>query len=856
MARCSRFHSLSLLVLLAVFGAAFPHAQGLGGVGTVQGVVKDPTGGVMQAVIVTLNNPVSGFKRDATTDADGKYVFSNLPPNPYHVTVAAQGFQTLERDVNVRTAVPITVDLTLALGGTTTSVEVVGHVEDLLERDPTAHTDIDQSLMARLPLESSSGLNQVVTLASPGVIADSNGFFHPIGDHAQTQFSIDNQPVTDQQSRVYSNQISPDAVGSMEVITGVAPAEYGDKSSLVVHIVTKSGLDQTKPFGSVSFGYGSFKSPTVDANVGGGSRSFGNFLSVTGMRTDRYLDPPEFTALHDTGNSVAFFDRLDAKPGDMDTFHLNIQAARSSFDVPNTFDQDDAGQDQHQEIKSFNIAPGYSRVIGLKTLFTANAFVRRDDVTYLPSADPFSDTPATVSQSRQLRNIGAKVDVAYAAGNQNVKAGGTFSATRLNEKFSIGITDPALNSPCFDRNGDPSEDAALRALSQCRAPALVPNPDFDPGLLGFDLSRRGRQFAFSDEATIKGQAAYIQDDIRAGNATVKLGVRIDHYSGVTTDTLVQPRLGVSYAVPASQTVLRASYGRTMETPYNENLLLSSGAGAEALAGEATPLAPGRRHQSEFGIQQSLGRWIVVDVGYYDKRTDNAYDFGVLFDTPISFPISWDHSKINGFTGRINLVEHGGFRAFMVAGHARAIFSGPGNGGLFVEPASGDFAIDHDQKFQQTTNLQQVFHEGTGTWAALSWRYDSGLVAGAVGSIADALALSADQQAAIGFFCGSTVATPDSRITSCGSGGGTTRLTIPAEGTEDDVDNPPRIAQRHLLNLGMGVDNLFRGDRAKVRVRFSVLNLTNEKALYNFLSTFSGTHFVTPRAYQVQLGVTF
>src|SRR4029434_756982 len=94
-------------------------------------------------------------------------------------------------------------------------------------------------------------------MASPGVVADSNGFFHPIGDHAQTQFAIDNQPVTDQQSRVYSNQISPDAVQSMDPITGVAPAEYGDKTSLVVNIVTKSGLDQPKPTGSAEFGYGS-----------------------------------------------------------------------------------------------------------------------------------------------------------------------------------------------------------------------------------------------------------------------------------------------------------------------------------------------------------------------------------------------------------------------------------------------------------------------------------------------------------------------------------------------------------------------------------------------------------------------
>src|SRR5258706_16360950 len=105
----------------------------------------------------------------------------------------------------------------------------------------------------------------------------------------------------------------------MEIITGVAPAEYGDKSSLIVHIVTKSGLNQPKPTGSVSLGYGSFKSPTAEANIGGGSATIGDFLSVSGLRTDRFLDPPELQALHDTGHSVSLFNRLDFHPNDNNT---------------------------------------------------------------------------------------------------------------------------------------------------------------------------------------------------------------------------------------------------------------------------------------------------------------------------------------------------------------------------------------------------------------------------------------------------------------------------------------------------------------------------------------------------------
>src|SRR5947199_2225977 len=97
--------SIAATFLLSAALAPNATAQGLGGAGTVQGVVKDPTGGVMQAVVVRISNAVSGFSRTTTTDAAGKYVFTNLAPNPYHLTVEVQGFQTLERDVDVRSGV-------------------------------------------------------------------------------------------------------------------------------------------------------------------------------------------------------------------------------------------------------------------------------------------------------------------------------------------------------------------------------------------------------------------------------------------------------------------------------------------------------------------------------------------------------------------------------------------------------------------------------------------------------------------------------------------------------------------------------------------------------------------------------
>ena len=111
------FARIAVFTAFVVLGAGDRIDQELGGAGTLQGTVKDPTGGVMVAVTVNLAQPVSGLRRTTTTDSMGRFAFRNLPQNPYHLEVMAQGFQTLQRDVDVRSGVPIDLDLSLALAG-------------------------------------------------------------------------------------------------------------------------------------------------------------------------------------------------------------------------------------------------------------------------------------------------------------------------------------------------------------------------------------------------------------------------------------------------------------------------------------------------------------------------------------------------------------------------------------------------------------------------------------------------------------------------------------------------------------------------------------------------------------------
>ena len=842
---CGRVLRLALPVCFLITAAFISlSAQSLGSAGTVTGVVIDPTNAAVPNANVTIENTITGYKRTSTTDSDGTFRFIDVPPNSYELTISANGFNTINQALSVRTSVPISLRIPLTVGGASAvvTVNLVGG-DVLLENVPSTHTDVDQTLMSKLPVrDPGSGLSDVVTLTAPGVAADSNGFYHPLGDHAQSQIALDNQPITDQQSKAFSTQLPVNAIQSMEVLTGAVPAEYGDKTSLVINAITRSGLNQQKPTGSVSTSFGTFGTSATEGTLGFGNAKAGNFTAFTGERSRRFLDAPEFTPLHDTGTSLNLFDRFDYQLSSRDTFHLNTYLARNRFQIANTFDQQALGQDQRQLVHSINIAPGYVHTFSATTVLSINPFYRLDTVKYFPSANPFSDETQTVSQQRRLNNVGVKADLAYTKGINNAKFGVQFQHTFLTENFQFGITDPDFNDPA--------------------------SPDFIPGLLPFDLTRGGTLFRFHGHADVKQEAFYAQDTLTLHDGlSLSLGLRFDNYNGISKGHGLQPRIGVSYLFKPTNTVIRASYTRNFETPYNENLILSSATGAGGLAdgilGDASdqPLQPGRRNQFNAGFQQAIGRHFFIDGDYFNKHTVNAYDFNVILNTPITFPIAWSLSKLDGVSVRVNLANYKGLTAFFVAGHTRARYFPPESGGLFFNSdlPAGVFRIDHDQAFQQTTQIQYQFNQWkkVAPYVSFTWRYDSGLVAGSVPDYATALTLSADQQQQIGLFCGDTFATLSTPITSCDSANrGALRLRIPADGAVDDDHNPPRVTPRHVFDFSAGTDNLFRTERARVTLRFTAINLTNKSALYNFLSTFSGTHFISPRAFQGQVGIAF
>jgi hypothetical protein len=929
--------------------ALHAYAQSGGSSGSINGTVTDPTGAVIPNATVEIHNPVSSYDRTTATDSKGNFNFSNVPFNPYHMTVTAEGFSQTAQDVEIRSVVPAIVKVSLQVSGSSTTVSVEASGGDLVENDPTFHSDIDKNLFDKLPLESStSGLSSLVTLSTPGIAADSNGLFHGIGDHAENSFSVDGQPITDQQSKVFSNQVPVDSIESLEVISGAPPAEYGGKTSVVIVATTRSGQGVTTPHGSVTTSYGSFGSSNLAADLAYGGKNWGNYISAGGMNTGRFLDPPEFAVIHDKGNEENLFDRVDYQLNTADSLHLNFGYSRSWFQTPNSLDAENATPwtglggiepqmaafagtgpngslvgpaDQRSKIGTFNIAPSWTRVLNDRTVFTLGAFVRRDDYNYYPSSDPFSDLgpPSlqrqSVGQNRTLTNAGLRSDISYVKGINQVKLGVNYMQTFLNEDDTLGIVDPTFNAPCITAAAtssvNPFPYVAAPGLTSADCPTNIgadqqnnasnPNapgnalyPYYNPTLAPYDLTRGGSPYTFNGHTDVKELALYVQDTITKGQWALNLGIRGDLYNGITTARQAEPRLGVAYNIKRTNTILRVSYARTLESPFNENLVLSSIGCANPVLNPLllctstalTPISPGFRNEFHAGMEQAFGKYLVFSGEWISKYTHNGYDFSVLGNTPITFPIEWHNSKIPGYAGRISVPNLHGFTALLVFSSVAARFFQPqiGGAGATVATSTGlPFRIDHDEHFNQTAHLQyQPWKQGP--WVGFNWRYDSGLVAGAtpcygvlagndcpqsllIGGIPNVsliaanvggVPLSADQEYEAGFSCGGQRATPTTPLPfNCPASEFKSNLIqIPGINAENDDKNPPRIASRSLFDLSLGDDNLFKGERYKWSLTLTAINITNDYTLYNFLSTFSGTHYVTPRALTAQLGFHF
>jgi len=220
---------------------------------SLSGLVSDPSGAAVVGAKVGLRNLATGTRREALTDAEGRYSFTLLAPGSYEITVEATGFkQYHDARVSLQVAQAEQLNLQMAIGEATEMVVVEGSVSLINTQTAALGAVVGQEKIASLPLNGRQFLQ--LALLVPGANGggravqqntvrqgQAGGLSVSGGRTNNTAFLLDGAANLDPDYNSLNYSPSIDAIAEFQVQTAAYSAEYGRASGGQINVVTKSG---------------------------------------------------------------------------------------------------------------------------------------------------------------------------------------------------------------------------------------------------------------------------------------------------------------------------------------------------------------------------------------------------------------------------------------------------------------------------------------------------------------------------------------------------------------------------------------------------------------------------------------
>jgi len=651
--------------------------------------VEDPSGRGLRTA-VQLSSVANQYSSTLVTTDHGELEVERLPFGIYTLEVAQPGFQQQSRSVEIRSALPSVLRIQLQLPRVNESVSI--HAADsLIDPDEAGAVVQVGSEFIRNRLSSVPGRDlQDLVNAQPGWLYEGNAVLHPRGSEYQTQFVLDGIPLTDNRSPSFGPEIEADDLQSMSVYTAGFPAEYGRKMGGVVELNT---LQNPRPgfHGQVVLSGGSFKSAGAFAKgqYAWGKNTLGG--SANGSMTEHYLNPVVPQNYSNTGTLGDFSLDYGRELTQQDRVKLIVRRELARYDLPNEQVQQAAGQRQTGENFETMGTASWEHVFSANAAGDVRGMVRENSNDF--NSNPES-TPIEVFQHNWFREGYLKASATIAHGRNEWKAGVESDNTFLNEKLNYNITDPT---------------------------------QFDPG--------SPLAFAYRANRPDLEQSVFLQDQIRLHNWTINAGLRWDHYQLLLNSQAFQPRLAISHYFQSANIVAHFSYDRIFQTPSSENILLSS-AGAVASIDPSgflsLPVKPSQGDYYEAGLTSGFLGHVKLGTNYFRRVVDNYADDSQIFNTTISFPISFRKAILYGLEGKIDVPNWHHFSGFGSYSYIVGNAWFPVNGGLFFGSDASQAASQlsghaPDSQDQRNTVRGRVRYQATQRlWTAFGVQYDTGL----------------------------------------------------------------------------------------------------------------------------------
>jgi hypothetical protein len=741
--------------------------------------VTDPAGLPMRGS-VELVSEANQYRRSFETDPEGHGIAKRLAFGVYRVQVSREGFVPFSSLVEIRSAIPKELRVALNVAAIGTMIDVTGE-NTLIDPNRTGSvnrlgTDTIENRAASLPGRS---LVDLVN-SEPGWLYEGNAVLHPRGSEYDTQFVVDGIPLTDNRSPSFGTEIEGDDVQSMSIYTADFPAEYGRKLGGVVEVNTAKDTREGFHGKFVASG-GSFD--TADGYFLGqyvwGPNTLG--FSFDGAISSRYLNPPVVQNYTNAGTTGDFSLRYERDLSAKDRLSLQVRHGLARFEVPNEQVQQAAGQVQNRGIFETMGIVSYQHIFSSNVLADFRGMVRDDSQSLW--SNPLS-TPILAFQNRGFREGYAKATTSVHHGKNEWKAGFEVDSTHLHEAFSDVITD-------FTQF-DPGTPPAFQFLGQ-----------------KWDLE----------------QSAFVQDQLLLGNWTINAGVRWDHYQLLVNKSAVSPRIGVARYFKSAELVLHASYDRAFQTPFFENILLSSSAQVTILNPNflRLPVQPSTGNYFQVGATKGLLSKLKLDVNGFDRRMNNYSDDDQLLNTAISFPIAFAKANLYGAEAKIEIPRWGPLSGFVSYSYIVGSAYFPVTGGLFLgQDVAGALGVGRfwdSQDQRNTVRARFRYQLMQRLWFAAGGDYGSGLP----------VAFNGDEPTAVAEYGQQVV----DRV-NLGHG---------------------RVSPSLAVSASVGAE-LLRTEKFNTHLQFDAENINNRLNVIDFAGLFSGNAIGPPRSYFARLQVTF
>ncbi|HEX4376018.1 MAG TPA: TonB-dependent receptor [Steroidobacteraceae bacterium] len=494
---------------------------------------------------------------------------------------------------------------------------------------------IDDAAIAATPGGDNTLLNQVV-LQAPDVAQDSFGQFHVRGDHNDLQYRL-NGIILPEGISVFGQSLSPRLIGSLQLITGALPAQYGLRTAGIIDMTTKSGALQ--PGGEVSVYGGTHGTFEPSADYGGAAGNFNYFVSADMLRSDLGIESPDgsVSPIHDHTSQYHGFGYFEDILGDSDRLALIAGISNDSFEIP-----DIPGQ-----------TPGLGLSVNGQTDFDSALLneSQHELTDYAVLSWQHSQGPLDLQSSVSVRYSSLSYvpdpvgDLLFNGISQWAFKDDTALAWQTDAAYKLGASH-TVRAGLYLQHDEASSDTGSLVVQTAQ---VLPT---DP------LAGAVTPVADDESQTQWMESVYLQDEWKIlSSLTLNYGLRFDHYQAYSSGSQVSPRINVVWQLP-TDTTLHAGFSRYFTPPPFELVggetigRFVNTSASPAVIADTTPVAE-RASYFDVGVQQRLlQQRLTLGIDSYYRRSQNLIDEGQFGAPIILTPFNYQKGKIEGieFTG--------------------------------------------------------------------------------------------------------------------------------------------------------------------------------------------------------------